>query len=84
MRRESKFEEVKSMLLSKSTSNVLRVAGLQCALRNALIDEFGLAGVDGSAETTIQAQDVERALVIVKYSIRCICSIVDSCENRYV
>ena len=82
VRRESKFEEGKSMLLSKSTSNVLRIAAVQCALRNARADESGEAGVDGSVECTIDVVDIERALCIIKYSIRCICSIVESCDNR--
>ena len=86
-RKKDKFEDIKSMIMSKSIGNVLRVAGIQCALRIAL-EAFKKDKTIDTEDLQIQLIDMERAVVIVKYSVECLISLIDStstaCQSKGV
>ena len=75
------------MIISKSIGNVLRVAGVQCALRIAL-EAFRKDKIIDTEDLRIQLIDKERAIVIVKYSVECLISLIDStstaCQSNSV
>ena len=86
-RKKDKFEDIKSMIMPKSICNVLRVAGIQCALRIALEALKKDKTVD-TEDLQTQLIDMERAVVIVKYSVECLLSPVEStstaCQSKGV
>ena len=75
-RKADVFEDVKSMIKSKSVGNVLRVAGIQCALRAAIKN----TEID-KTDLVIIKEDMERALVLVKYSLECLFSLIDTTKE---
>ena len=73
-RKEEKFNDLKSMILSKSIGNVLRVSAVQCALRLGL---NSLANDNAFENILIEREDIVRAIVLVKYSVNVLLSIID-------
>ena len=73
---DDKFDDTKAMLMSKSIGNVLRVAGVQCALRfgqNSINDEN-----ISTQDVRISFDDMKRAIALIKYSVEClliVCSV---------
>ncbi|XP_066929300.1 uncharacterized protein [Clytia hemisphaerica] len=78
-RKADVFEDMKSMIMSKSIGNVLRVAALQCALRvvTSNLDADDLSNLD----FTIGMVDMERAITLVTYSVNCLIALIDSTKN---
>ena len=77
-RKSDKFDDHKAMVKTKSISNVLRVAGVQCAMRCALdIVKMGLKDINLD-NVIITGSDMERSLNLVTYSVKCIFSLIDS------
>ena len=81
-RKKNKYEDIKGMIMSKSIVNVLRVAGIQCALRVAL-EAFRKDKIIDTEDLQIQLIDMGRAVVIVKYSVDCLISLIYSTSTAY-
>lgn len=78
-RKNDVFEDTKSMIKSKSIGNVLRIAGIQSAVRSAIqSNEDGLIDLSCVEVTTI---DIERALNLVNYSVECLFSLIDATNS---
>ena len=80
-REENKFEDAKTMILSKAVGNILRVAAVQCAMRIANTSNEEEADLLEDAQ--ISAEDIKRAETIVKYSVKCL-SILNDGKQRNV
>ena len=80
-RQNDRFDDKKSMILSKAIGNTLRISGIQAALRMA--SQAIHIGDDMSDSCTIIALDMERAITIVKYSVGCLTTLVDSLDKSY-
>ena len=77
-RANDKYEDTKSMFLSKSLANALRVAAVQCALRFVVGSIEDAEFDDDITNAIISKEDMSRALTLVKYSVNCLSSISDS------
>ena len=79
-REKDLFDDKKSMILSKAIGNVLRVSGIQAAMREAV------NSIKNDTEMVenfiVTAEDMQRAMNIVKYSVRCLTSLVDSLSGK--
>ena len=90
-RRNEIFEDVKSMIMSKSIGNVLRVSGILAAIRTSLellhehdLDddsEMSLSPRDKSS-IKVTATDMQRSMNIVRYSVKCLCTITDATKQK--
>ena len=75
-RKQDKYEDTKSMIMSKSISNVIRVSGIQSAVRG-MIDALKKDEVNDVIDLQVEEIDIERALTIVKYSVDCMFALID-------
>ena len=89
-RMREQFEEVKCTILSKSIGHVLRLAGIQSAIRICLDEMNGTQEIGNDNENEfegcskynwINEDDMKRAIVLVKYSMQCLFSIIDASKD---
>ena len=87
-RMNDKYDDLKGSLLSKSISNVIRVAAVQCALsfgvekENDIADSNDITVSEGDKLFMyISGENMIAAINIVKYSVKCITSLVDSAKK---
>ena len=84
-RKNELFEDAKSMVMSKSIGNVLRIAGIQAALRTSLETTLLLPDdVFDINSAVINGEDMRRALELVSYSVKCHFSILETTQRRGV
>lgn len=84
-RKDELFEDTKSMIKSKSIGNLLRVSGVQAALRFSLhavqnTDDQDI--IDAMDSIIITKDDMQRALAIVSYSVRCLFALIDATKTK--
>ena len=69
------------MILSKAVGNVLRVSGVQAAMRYAIMT---IHNEDLPEELLITAIDMKRSIITVKYSVECLLALVMSLDDQKV
>ena len=79
-RKADVFEDMKSMIMSKSIGNVLRVSAVECVLRVATsnLEKDDLSHLDFK----ISVIDMERAITLVTYSVDCLIALIDSTKQN--
>ena len=80
-RKKDLFDDKKSMILSKAIGNVLRISGIQAALRYG---EALSRGDDVPEQPVICKEDMMRSISLVKYSVECMMSLVEVLDDRKV
>ena len=96
-RKDDLFGDLKCAVLSKSISNVLRVSAVQCALRHGLksikSNNCTVEVLDNNTQVdsalnnhaeigVITYNDMLSAISLVKYSVNCVISLIDSASSN--
>ena len=67
-RLENQFDDIKTTVLEKCKSNLLRISAVMCVLRNTI----NIMSTDGTYVNCITKEDMSNALHIINYSSKCL------------